>query len=140
MPGISGWLRGHGLAPERVRFVLVGVLNTIVGIGLFAILNALIGHRTHYLVAVIAAQCLSVQFAFATQRYIVFRARDGRVVHELLRFYLLYATGLVANLLVLPVLVEVAGIAVLPAQIAFTVGLAVVNYLGGRTFVFRLHR
>jgi putative flippase GtrA len=139
-PGPNGWLGGHGLAPERARFVLVGALNTAVGLGLFALINALIGHRTHYLVAVVIAQFLGVQFAFMTQRLIVFRARGGRLLHELLRFWLVYAGGIAANLVVLPLLVEVAGLPVFPAQVIFTFGLAVATYLAGRTFVFRLHR
>jgi putative flippase GtrA len=139
---VNGWLLGHGLAPERVRFVLVGCLNTAVGLGFFALFNALIGGHTHYdyLLAVVIAQFLGVQFAFMTQRLIVFRARGGRVWHELMRFWLVYAIGIAANLVILPLLVELAGIPVFPAQVIFTLGLAVTTYLAGRRFVFRLHR
>jgi len=130
------------MAPERARFVLVGCLNTAVGLGFFALLDALIGGSGHYayLAAVLVAQFLGVQFAFCTQRLIVFRARGGRIIHELMRFWLVYAIGIAANLAVLPLLVELAGIAVFPAQVIFTVGLAIATYLAGRTFVFRLHR
>jgi putative flippase GtrA len=139
---LNTWLLGHGMAPERVRFVLVGGLNTVVGLGFFALFNALIGDSGHYayLATVVIAQFLGVQFAFCTQRLIVFRARGGRILHELLRFYLVYSVGLAANLAVLPVLVEVAGLPVFPAQVLFTLGLAVISYLAGRKFVFRLHR
>lgn len=139
---LNTWLLGHGMAPERVRFVLVGALNTVVGLSFFALFNALIGDSGHYayLATVVIAQFLGVQFAFCTQRLIVFRARGGRILHELLRFYLVYSVGLIANLAILPLLVEVAGLPVFPAQVLFTVSLAVVSYLAGRSFVFRLHR
>lgn len=139
---LNTWLLGHGMAPERVRFVLVGALNTVVGLSFFALFNALIGDSGHYayLATVVIAQFLGVQFAFCTQRLIVFRARGGRILHELLRFYLVYSVGLIANLAILPLLVEVAGLPVFPAQVLFTISLAVVSYLAGRSFVFRLHR
>lgn len=139
---LDTWLLGHGMAPERIRFVLVGGFNTLVGLILFAAINALIGDSGHYayLATVVLAQGIGVQSAFFTQRYIVFRARGGHLGHELLRFNLVYAVGIAANLAVLPLLVEVGGLPVFPAQILFTIGLAVVSYLAGRTFVFRLHR
>jgi putative flippase GtrA len=139
---LDGWLLGHGLAPERVRYVLVGGVNTAVGLGLFVVLDALIGGRSHYayVAAVVIAQFLGVQFSFVTQRLIVFRARGGRVLHELMRFWLVYAVGIAANVAILPLLVEVGGLPVLAAQVLFTLGLAVVTYPAGRKYVFRLHR
>ncbi len=121
---------------QGIRFVAVGALNTVFGFVLFALALALAGDHVHYLVVLVAATVVAVLVAFAGYRTFVFKVR-GSVLKDLARFSLVYLVGLAVNVVALPVLVEVFGVPVLPAQAAFLAVTAAMSFVAHRSFSFR---
>lgn len=119
---------------QVARFAAVGVINTLFGFGVFALLHSLIG--LPYLVALTLGHVVAVLEAFAAQRLLVFRVR-GSLVHDLMRFWSIYLLALAVNFVSLPALVEIAHMPVLRAQALITVLIALGTYLAHRNFTFR---
>jgi putative flippase GtrA len=112
-----------------VLFLLVGVLNTAVGYGLFAMIYLLTqSHR----VAVVIATILGVLFNFCSTGWIVFDNRSGRA---LIPFVLGYAVTLGANFILLELLVR-SSIDPLIAQAACLPVVVVLGYLINSRIVF----
>ena len=129
--GGAGAVREQGL-----RFLLVGAFNTAFGFVLFALLLYLADDRVHYLVVLAVASVGAVLMAFAAYRTFVFRVR-GSVLKDLARFSLVYVVALAVNAVALPLLVEVGGVPVLPAQAVFVVLTVIFSFLAHRSFSFR---
>ena len=70
---------------QFLRFVLVGVLNTAFGYGVFALLIAL---RIPYPIAAFLSTTLGILFNFKTYGVLVFGSHDNRLI---VRFFLVYA-------------------------------------------------
>ena len=102
---------------------------------MWALLQLLFGDRVDYLVVVVVAYPVVIANAYLTYRYIVFRSH-GPILRELPRFSLVYLLTLVANLVALPVLLEVLPFSIYLTQAIFTVGVVVTTYLGHRHFSF----
>lgn len=121
---------------KGLRYLLVGAWNTLFGYGLFAALVLALGDTLSYLVLLVVSYVASVTQAFALYRILVFRV-TGNLVVDYLRFWGVYVTAFLANLALLPLLVEGAGVPVLAAQAA-VVGLTVaLSYLAHERFSFR---
>ena len=124
------------LALEIVRFGLVGLVNTAFGYGVFVALELTLGKVTHYLVVLVVSNVVGVIQAYSLQRWLVFRFTGGWWT-GLLRFSTVYLVAFGVNLVLLPLLVEVAGIPVIPGQaIALSVQ-AFGTYVAHRLFTFR---
>ncbi len=124
------------LAVEIVRFGLVGIVNTAFGYGLFILLELTLGRITHYLVVLVVSNVISIVQAYVLQRWLVFRYR-GSWWAGLMRFGTVYLVALGVNLALLPLLVEVAGIMVIPAQGIAILIQAFGTYVAHRRFTFR---
>lgn len=109
------------------RFGLAGILNTIFGYAVFAVL-VVAGVWSSG--ALVAATLAGVAFNFQTSRRLVFGA-DGRP----LRFVVLYGSVLLLNLVALRVLREI-GLAELWSQAALALPVAALSFLGQRVWVF----
>ncbi len=131
-------LRGvRGVFDHQVmRFVMVGVVNSVFGFGVFAGLQLTIGGGIHYLVILVISHVLSVLEAYVLQRWLVFRV-SGRWWRDLARFWSVYLVALAINLVALPLLVEVAHVSVLPAQAIVMLGVAMGTFVAHRSFTFR---
>jgi len=126
------------LAEERVRFLIVGGFNTVVGYALFAALQITAGHVIGYLGSLYASYLLGVALAFVLHRRFTFRKHGtGNVVIDFLRFASVYVVSLAINTAVLPLLVEVAGLDPLVAQAITVVITTLVSYFGHKYFSFR---
>lgn len=68
-----------------VRFLLVGVLNTLFGYSIFALF---LYARLHYAVAALLSTVAGVLFNFQTTGRLVFASRDNSLI---LRFFAVYA-------------------------------------------------
>lgn len=75
-----------------IRFLFVGVLNTMFGYGLFVLF---IWFGMHYSIALFCANFLGILFNYKTTGYIVFETRSNRL---LLHFFLVYGIVYVFNL------------------------------------------
>ncbi|OBK96466.1 polysaccharide biosynthesis protein GtrA [Mycobacterium asiaticum] len=128
---------------QRVAFLVVGAINTVVGFGIFVACSESVGqlvdHRSGTvagsLVTLGISHVLSVLFAFVMHRQFVFRVR-GHVMRDLARFESVYLTALGINAVALPVLVQL-GLHRIPAQAIILAASTVLSYFGHRYFSFR---
>lgn len=123
-------------ADLKTRFVLVGVVNTAFGYGVFALLLTTLERHVHYLGVLLAAHVIGVLEAFVLHRWLVFRVR-GQVWLDLVRFWSVYLVALGVNLVLLPAFVELGGLPVLLAQLIVLLVVAIGSYVGHRSFSFR---
>jgi putative flippase GtrA len=124
------------LADERVRFVIVGGANTVIGYGLFAGLQLAFGHVIGYIGSLYIASVIATIIAFVLHRRFTFRV-TGNVVQDFLRFASVYAISLAINTAVLPILVEVVHLDPLIAQAVTIVITTLLSYTGHKLFSFR---
>lgn len=125
------------LADQRVRFLLVGGLNTAFGYALFVILELSIGHRIGYLLSLYLAYVIAVVVGFLMHRHFTYRVTGtGNVLLDLARFAGVSLVSLAVNTAALPLLVELAGLNPIPAQAIIVVATTLVNYFGHKLFSF----
>ncbi len=124
------------LRRRELAFMLVGGLNTALGLAVFAVLFALFGDRLHYLGALVLAYAIAMTVAFVLHRRFVFHVR-GRVLLDFVRFVTVQAGSFGLNALLLTGFVELLHAPVLPAQ-AVALGLTVCcSYFAHLLFSFR---
>lgn len=121
---------------RRVAFVIVGGINTVVGLGWFALFDRTVGQELGYMATLACSHITAVLSAFVLYRRFVFRVR-GHLLRDLWRFEIVNLTSLAINAGALPLLVEVAAMRPLMAQIIITLVTMVVSYIGHRDFSFR---
>ena len=128
---------------QRVAFLVVGGINTVVGFGAFVLFDLTVGRLLDSqanpiagsLVTLACAHVVSVLFAFVMHRRFVFRVR-GHVLRDLARFESIYLVALGVNAIALPLLVA-AGLERIAAQAIIVVATTVLSYVGHRYFSFR---
>ena len=129
---------GGLLADERVRFLVVGGINTVVGYLAFAALQLSVGHVIGYLGSLYGSYVLAVSLAFVLHRRFTFRVQGtGNRLVDFARFASVYVVSLAANTVVLPVLVELGGLHPLVAQAISVVVTTIISYFGHKYFSFR---
>ncbi|QEO10696.1 GtrA family protein [Protaetiibacter larvae] len=124
---------------QRIAFLAVGGINTLVGFGWFVLFELTIGRALGdfgYLATLACAHIASVLCAFVLYRRFVFRVR-GHVVRDLLRFELVYLVSLGINFALLPLLVEFANLPPIAAQALIVTVTTLVSWFGHRGFSFR---
>ena len=123
----------HG---TKLHYLLVGGWNTIFGYGVFVgLYYATAGLNIHYEVVLVLSQIISVTNAYILYKRLVFRTR-GNVVQEYFRFCTFYWLSFLANLLLLPVLVEVLHQDAMMSQGILTLGTAAMSYLWHANYTF----
>jgi putative flippase GtrA len=128
----------------KVRFVVVGIWNTIFGYGIFCLFETLFTRHfstkfAGYMVAMVVAQVLSVTNAYICHKFITFRskAKGKAIIAEYFRFYATYIVTFVIGLVLLPAFVEIVGITPKIAAAVITLICMVVSYLGHSRFSFK---
>jgi putative flippase GtrA len=116
------------LHETKVRFLLAGALNTVVGLaaypGLFFLLAPL---KLHYMVVLGITQVACVAFAYLTNKFLVFRT-DGNYLRESGKFVLFHLSYFLVNLGALPLLVEIFGMSPVWGQTLFAVAVIITSY------------
>jgi len=120
---------------QRVAFLLVGGVNTVVGFICFAGFLLLLGQR-RYLAVLLCAHVVSVLIAFVLYRFFVFRVR-GHLLADLWRFETVYLSALALNFVMLPILVELAHLPVLVSQAMIMFVTSVMSWVGHKHYSFR---
>lgn len=126
------------LEDERVRFVLIGGVNTVVGYGLFAAFELSVGRVIGYLGSLYASYAIATLLAFYLHRRFTFRAsKSGRMLVDFVRFQSVYVVSLIVNTVALPVLVEWVKLNPLIAQGIIVMITTTISYAGHKWFSFR---
>ncbi|MCY2993448.1 MAG: GtrA family protein [Planctomycetota bacterium] len=91
-----------------MRYLLVGVWNTLFGYGCYALLTYLLtGVLPHaYMAAAVLSTGINITVSYLGYKVFVFRTK-GNYLQEYLRCYVVYGTSTLVNLALLPVLVAV---------------------------------
>jgi putative flippase GtrA len=122
---------------RSLRFLMAGAANTAFGLAIYpALLWSVPAFRTHYLLALGIAQAVSLCFAFTTYKLGVFRTR-GNILREFATFASFYLFNYAANWVALPVLVELAEVPPVIAQLGFTVALIAGSWFWHSRVTFR---
>jgi putative flippase GtrA len=139
MSGSPGWLL-RVVSDQRVAFLIVGAINSVVGYAAFFLFLMLIGKHWgqpwDYLATLTCSHIVSVLIAFVLYRFAVFRVR-GHVLADLWRFETVYLGALAVNFMLLPLLVEVAHLPVLLAQGLIMFVTAIISWVGHKNYSFR---
>lgn len=126
------------LEDERVRFVLIGGVNTVVGYGLFVAIQLTLARFIGYFGSLYASYAIATLLAFYLHRRFTFRAsKTGRVVVDFLRFQSVYVVSLIVNTAALPLLVEGLKLDPLLAQAIIVIFTTTISYVGHKWFSFR---
>lgn len=124
------------MADQRFRFLVVGGINVVQGIGWFALFHPLLGDQIPYLAVLVLVYAVSIPIGFVLYRTLVFQVA-GQWLTDLARFTLVQAMAFLINLGSLPFFHEVLGVPLLIAQ-ALSIGVILVfNYTGHLYFSFR---
>ena len=123
------------LADERVRFIVVGGINTVVAYLLFLAFEAVFGGR--YLLSLVLSYALATLLAFALHRRFTFEVsgRDG-IVADFLRFETVYLVMFAINAALLLLFIEVAGWPSWLAQAVIIVITTIGSYISHKFFTF----
>ena len=127
------------LADQRIRYMIVGGINTVLGLGSFTLIQLAIGRdlgRAGYLFSLIASYAIAIPFAFLLHRKYVFQVR-GKFWLDFGRFVTTNLIGIGLNVAVLALLVEVARIDPIIAQPITTVAIVIATYFLHKYFSFR---
>jgi putative flippase GtrA len=123
---------------QRIRFLAVGGVNTVVGYGLFAAfdLSVFAGIPFGYMLSLTLSYAIAIALAFILYRRFVFRV-TGQVWTDLTRFVSVYLVSIAVNAAALPILIEVLGLNSLIAQAILLVCTTLISFFGHREFSFR---
>ena len=129
------------LSDERVRFILVGGVNTVIGYSIFVLIQILVGRHTSYLVSLYGAYLLATLIAFPIHRRFTFRASGaGNLGIDFLKFQGVNLIALAVNTIALPLFVEFAMLTPILAQAIVVIATTSISYFGHKFFTFRRSR
>ncbi|MGO9100181.1 MAG: GtrA family protein [Mycobacterium sp.] len=129
---------------QRVAFLVVGGINTVVAFAIFVACSLSVGRFVDHrlgtlagtLVTIGISHPLGVLFAFVMYRRFVFRVR-GQLFRDLTRFWSVYLSRIAINAVALPVLMVELGLHRIPAQAILLASGTLLSYFGHRHFSFR---
>jgi len=120
---------------QLVRFGLVGSLGFVVNIAVYTLCVHVFGIDYH--IAAVAAWLVAVANNFVLNRHWTFDAGSGRAHFQAARFLVVSLVALGFSLLLLMLLVEVVGVAKIPAQALAVSASMPLNFLGNKLWSFR---
>lgn len=122
----------------KARFLLVGALNTAVGLCVFPLLFFLLRpERSQYLYILAISYLICISFSFITNKSLVFRT-FGNYTTEFGKFLIFHLFNFLLNLAFLPLLVEVVGIDPVWAQTLFTLLVILTSYFWHSCITFKI--
>ncbi len=100
-------LAGHIPPGQFLRYLTVGVCNTLFGYSTYASFTALLmpRYRFGYILASVFSSLLNITVAYLGYKFFVFKT-EGNYLIEWLRCILVYGSGMLPGLILLPLVVE----------------------------------
>lgn len=130
-----------GQHETKIRFLLAGGLNTVVGLAMYPVLYFVLVRRgLNYMTILLISQSLCIVFAYITNKYFVFRT-DGHYITEFIKFTTFHMGYLLLNLAALPAMVEWLHMNPVIAQTLFAILVIVSSYFWHSSITFsRSHK
>jgi len=120
---------------EKIRFLVVGGINTLFGFCCFLGLNSFFGTPNNYLIILAIATFINITYSFLNLKLFVFKT-DGSIKEQYFKIWIVYLAVFLINLICLKVLVGVIGFNVEITQGVLTVALAGLSYIIHKAFTF----
>ena len=117
------------------RYLLVGLWNSVFGVGIFLILSLSFPKLSDSLILLIAYAVSIVQAHFMQRKFVW--SSNERYFQELVRFSGAYISQFVANLVLLQIFVRFVGLNRSVSQVIIVLILTVVMYFVNKNGVFR---
>lgn len=106
---LIAWLAGHFPPGLFLRYMVVGVWNTVIGYSVYAVMTYFLTKKTHlpaaYLYTVAPSCFINITMAFFLYKWFVFRTK-GNYWREYRRTMAVYWSLFIPSMLILPVLVN----------------------------------
>ncbi|MEA4873662.1 MAG: GtrA family protein [Synergistaceae bacterium] len=118
---------------QRVRFLIVGGINTAVGYGTFAAVIFLGGH---YIVANVIATAVGMTVSYFLNKYFTFR-QYKKSFTEIIRFISVYFFSFMLGNVVLYVMVDIISISPYLAGALNLIFTTLISWFGHKYFSFR---
>lgn len=116
-----------------IRFLAVGILNTIVGYGVFALL---ISFNIHYSLASLISQVVGTIHSFFWNKFFTFKTKEYSI-SEVLRFFSVYAASYLINLLILFIFIDIFGSNKFIAGLITLLITTIISFWGHKYFSFK---
>lgn len=131
----------HGLRKpanwlQLVRFGLVGGVGFVINLAVYALCVHPLG--IPYQAAAVFAWLVAVLNNFVLNRHWTFDASAGRIHFQALRFFVVSLIAFLFGLLFLTLLVELGGVAKVPAQALAVAASTPLNFLGNKLWSFQM--
>jgi len=135
----SGVLRPGGpIAPfgnEKIRFLLVGIWNTLIGYAVFVAVHAAASDWLSPIVTLITSYVIALPHSFITQRLFVFRS-FGRWPSQFTRFLISNSLVFFSNIIFLPVAIAATAASPVVVQAVFVALSTMATYVLHKHFSF----
>jgi putative flippase GtrA len=119
---------------QLARFCAVGASGYVVNLAVYLLL--LRGLELHYLLAATGSFLVAVTNNYTWNRLWTFRGQRGHLAYQGLRFLVVSTIALAANLLVLHLLVDQAGLGKVLAQAIAIMFVTPLNFVGNKLWSF----
>jgi len=124
------------LSREKIRYLLVGGFNTLVGYFIGIAIYKALGSNLGIIWVGIISNIFSITVSFLSYKTLVFKTK-GMWLTEYMKSYMIYGGIVVISILFLWLFVEKMNISILLSQ-ALVIGVTVtISYLGHSRFTFR---
>lgn len=123
---------------KKVRYIAVGIWNTVFSYAAFVLLYYLTSPWLHYMLILVLSQVVGLTNAYICYKLIVFKTK-GNIVREYLRFYVVYGTTFIVNLVLIGLFVEVLGVNPVISQGIIAIIVVTMAYVGHSRFSFNIN-
>ncbi len=120
---------------EIIRYLIFGVLTTIVSIGVYALFTKVF--NVNYMVSNIISWIISVLFAYITNRMFVFKSKSNNIVLEIYQFYKYRIYSFLIELFLMYLFVELINIDDMISKVIVQIVVIILNYIFSKLFVFK---
>jgi len=122
---------------QIIKYILVGIFNTIFGISLYTGVILLLG-ESHYLLLGFICNIISITESFFCYKFFVFKTK-GNYLSEYLKIYVTNGTSMLAGLVMMYILVSLLKISAIYANIIVTGMTVIINFFMHKGFTFKKH-
>lgn len=123
----------------KARFLVTGGLNTLFGLAIYPLLMFFTASFFHYLVVLAIAQALSILFSYLTNKCMVFCTK-GNYLAEFVKFVTFHLVYFAANIVTLPIMVELFGVRPVCGQFGFALAVIITSYFWHSKITFHRKR
>ena len=120
--------------PVQIRYLVVGIWNTVVGYSLYTLWIFLLS-QSQYLLALVLSTIFAGIHSYYTQRKFVWKSKS-EIKSEISKFFVVFITQFALNFILLYVLVEHQGFNPILSQYALGIVIIISTYFVNKKWTF----